>query len=104
MAKRRKKADLDESYGLMFGFLNDEPEVTAFLQIVQDGEELYDFVFDERDATQFPFVNNAQIKGFATPDKWLEYFNKVLAIGKVENVCTQGFKQITLCVFKSSPF
>ena len=74
MAKRRKKADLDESYGLMFGFLNNEPEVTAFLQIVQDGEELYDFVFDERDATQFPFVNNAQIKGFATPDKWLEYF------------------------------
>lgn len=61
---------------VMFGFSRDDIDVVGYLgKRDEDGKEVFAVVDDMEDAVLFPEKNVENVKGFGTPQQWLEYWN-----------------------------
>lgn len=66
----------------MLGFKRDSHSEVGYLAFKDDAERrnpadsLYKIVADASDAKVFPCKNYSNIRGFAAPEKWLDFFSR----------------------------
>lgn len=59
----------------LMGYNKDNEDEVGLLGFDESSKNPYKIVKDISDALKFPTKNTTSKKGFATPEKWLEFFN-----------------------------
>ena len=59
----------------LMGYNKDNEDETGMLGLDFNAKKLYKIVHDVQEALKFPSMNIDNVKGFGTPEQWLDFFN-----------------------------
>ena len=79
MTGRRRKAKKSKKSGryVMFGFNRNDIDEAGYLgrPVHEESGITFPIVQDVKDALVFPRSNENHVKGFGTPEQWLDFWN-----------------------------
>lgn len=64
------------------GFNKDNEDETGMLGLDLEAKKPYKIVHDVHEALKFPSKNINNVKGFGTPEQWLDFFNHEPELGR----------------------